>query len=343
MRDTPARVALREMGLLREAGGRAWLEVRTSGTTGRPRSVVRSLASWEDSYDHLTRLTGTTAEDTVLVPAPPDGSMFAFALAHAAHVGSEVVALARWSAREAEAALATCTVAHLTPSMLAAVLDRDLGRLRTVVCAGASLPPSLRARAHAAGVRVVDYYGAAELSFVAIRTGDPLTPFPRVEVAERDGVLWVRSPWLCEGYAGGGTGPLRRDDDGWATVGDRGHLDADGGLVVLGRDDAVTTGGATVPCSDVEDVIRACAGVTDVVVVGTPHPDLGEVLEVVVVATGARLDDVRSQAGGHLAPTHLPRRWHHWDDLPLTRAGKVDRPEVRRRLVAARHPTAAPS
>ena len=63
MRDTPARVALREMGLLREAGGRAWLEVRTSGTTGRPRSVVRSLASWEDSYDHLTRLTGTTAED----------------------------------------------------------------------------------------------------------------------------------------------------------------------------------------------------------------------------------------------------------------------------------------
>src|SRR5688572_26339016 len=121
------------MGLLREVDGRQWLEIRTSGTTDSPRTVVRSLASWEDSFDHLTRLTGITAGDRVLVPAPPGGSMFAFALAHAAEVGAKVAPLPRWSPREAEHALAECTVAHLTPAMLAALLERDLGRLRTVV------------------------------------------------------------------------------------------------------------------------------------------------------------------------------------------------------------------
>lgn len=337
MRETPARDALRAMGLLREGTDHAWLELQTSGTTDRPRTVVRSLASWQDSFEHLTRATGITSTDRVLVPAPPTGSMFAFAIAHAAHVGADVVPLPRWSVRDAVAALDTCTVAHLTPAMLAGLLERDLGRLRTVVCAGSSLPDTVRAGALAAGVRVVDYYGAAELSFVAIRSGDRLVPFPRAEVEVRDGVIWVRSPWLCEGYAPGQSGPLRRDADGWATVGDRGRLDDDGGLHVLGRPDTVSTGGSSVACADVEATLRSCAGVSDAVVVGTPHPHLGELLEAVVVAAVAPdLAVVRSEAASLLSATHLPRRWHHWTELPLTPAGKVDRLEVGRRLVVTR-------
>lgn len=337
MRETPARDALRAMGLLRASHGGAWLEVQTSGTTDHPRTVVRSLASWVDSFEHLSRATGTTEADRVLVPAPPTGSMFAFAVAHAAHVGAEVVTLPRWSLRDAEAALASCTVAHLTPAMLTGLLDRDLGCLRTVVCAGSLLPEAVRDRALAAGVEVVDYYGAAELSFVAIRRDGRLSPFPQVEVEVRDGVIWARSPWLCEGYAPGQSGPLRRDAGGWATVGDRGRLDDDGGLIVLGRDDTVTTGGSTVVCADVEAVLRACVEVTDAVVVGTPHPHLGEVLEAVVLAPSETdLAGVRAEAARLLSPTHLPRRWHHWTDLPLTPAGKVDRLEVVRRIVVAR-------
>ncbi len=342
MRETPARGALRAMGLLREDHGRAWLELRTSGTTDRPRTVVRSLASWEDSFEHLSLAAGTTAEDRVLVPAPPTGSMFAFAIAHTAHLGADVVTLRRWSVRDAEAALASCTVAHLTPAMLAGLLERDLGRLRTVVCAGSSLPDAVRARASAAGVQVVDYYGAAELSFVAIRSGARLAPFPRVEVEVRDSVVWARSPWLCEGYAPGQTGPLRRDAEGWATVGDRGRMDEHGGLHVLGRDDTVSTGGATVVCADVEAVLRSCAGVIDAAVVGTPHSHLGELLEAVVVAPIVPdLAVVRSEAAPLLSDTHVPRRWHHWTALPLTPAGKVDRREVTRRLVVAQESAVA--
>lgn len=365
MRETAARDVLRAMGLLRERDGRAWLELTTSGTSAVPRTVVRSLASWEDSFDHVSRLTHVTADDTVLVPAPPSGSMFAFAHAHAARVGAAVVALDRWSPASAGEATTSCTVAHLTPAMLATLLDRGTGRLRTVVCAGASLPESTRLRAQDVGVRVVDYYGAAELSFVAMRVGRRLEPFPQVDVDVRDGVIWARSPWLADGYLPGQSGPMLRDEDGFATVGDLGRWDTTSGLVVLGRgDDVVTTGGATVVCADVEAALLSLPGVTAVAVVGTPHPDLGEVVEAVVVGTHlpptnadpahtepARLDPtetvdpdptnldlahVREAAARLLDRTQLPRRWHVWPDLPLTTAGKVDRAEVRARVVAVR-------
>jgi len=338
VRDTSARETLRAMGLLRERNGRVWLELTTSGTSAVPRTVVRSLASWEDSFDHVSRLTGITADDRVLVPAPPSGSMFAFAHAHAAHVGADVVALDRWSPVTAAETALTCTAAHLTPAMLAALLDRGTGRLRTVVCAGASLPEATRRGADEANVRVVDYYGAAELSFVAMRAGGRLEPFPEVDVDVRDGVIWARSPWLADGYAAGQSGPLRRDDHGFATVGDLGRWDADAGLVILGRgDDVVTTGGATVVCADVEAALLSLPGVSGVAVVGTPHPDLGEVVEAVLVdSEGLDPSHVREAAAHLVDRTQLPRRWHVWPDLPLTAAGKVDRAGVRARVLATR-------
>lgn len=326
------------MGVLRERHGRSWLELTTSGTSTSPRTVVRSLASWEDSFGHVSRLTGIGPEDRVLVPAPPSGSMFAFAHAHAAHAGADVVALDRWSPAAAARALESCTAAHLTPAMLSALLERDLGALRTVVCAGAALPDRLRRRADRAGLRVVDYYGAAELSFVAMRVGARLEPFPEVEVDLRDGVVWARSPWLADGYAAGQTGPMRLDTDGFATVGDRGRWDPEPGLVVEGRgDDAVTSGGVTVLCADVEAAVLSLPEVTEVAVVGLPHPELGEVVEVVVVGPdGLDLERLRSRTSGLVDRSHLPRRWHQWDALPLTAAGKVDRAVVRERLLAER-------
>ena len=88
---------------------------------------------------------------------------------------------------------------------------------------------------------------------------------------------------------------------------------------------------------DVEDAIRSCATVTEVVVMGTPHAHLGEIVEVVVVAPFTlEIDELRSHTATLVSASHLPRRWHRWDSLPLTASGKIDRPEVRRRLTASR-------
>jgi acyl-CoA synthetase (AMP-forming)/AMP-acid ligase II len=315
---------LRDAGVL--VGDR--LHLPTSGTTARPRKVVRTVDSWVDSFDPFTAATGLGPDDDVLVPSPPHSTLFLYGLAHAAHLGAAVTTMDRWSAREAATAAKRCTAGHFTPPMLAALLPRlpDGHRLRTAILAGATVDAGLRRDAERAGVRVVDYYGAAELSFVTIRGDDGvMRPFPRVDVELRDGVVWARSPWLSEGYAVGQAGPLRRDGE-WATVGDLGHWGRDGGLVVDGRGDgAITVGGATVLPSDVAAVLAGVEGVREVAVVGLPSHDLGQVVGAVVVADSVvSVEDLRTRAAAGLAATHRPVRYALVDELPLAPSGKVD-------------------
>ncbi|MGZ6803833.1 MAG: o-succinylbenzoate--CoA ligase, partial [Nocardioidaceae bacterium] len=192
----------------------------------------------------------------------------------------------------------------------------------TVVVAGDRLTADLADRAERAGLLVHHYYGAAELSFVAWgRDEDTLRPFPGVDVEVRDGVVWARSPYLCSGYAGP-PGPLRRDADGFATVGDRGTL-VDGLLRVAGREGAVTTAGATVHLADVEALLRPAAR-GEVVAIGVPHPRLGSLLAV-VVTDPADQPALRERARERMHGGDRPRLWFALPALPRTGAGKVDR------------------
>jgi acyl-CoA synthetase (AMP-forming)/AMP-acid ligase II len=138
----------------------------------------------------------------------------------------------------------------------------------------------------------------------------------------RRGVVWVRSPYVCQGYAGA-PGTLQVDGDGYVTAGDRGWF-ADGHLVVTGRGDAVVnTGGAAVQVADVESVLRPVV-TGDVVVVGVPHHELGEVVAA-VLTDALSFPGARALARATLAPTQQPRLWFEVRELPLTTAGKVDR------------------
>ncbi|PRY51327.1 acyl-CoA synthetase (AMP-forming)/AMP-acid ligase II [Geodermatophilus tzadiensis] len=287
--------------------------LRTSGTTGRARAVVRTPASWTGSFPHVSRLAGLDAGARVWVPGPLAATMNLFAVVHARWVGAAVVT-----------APEQATHAHLTPAALVAALaaGTDL-RGRTVVVAGDRLARQVAGRAAAAGAAVHHYYGAAELSFVAWGSAeDDLRLFPDVTAQVRAGRLWVRSPWLALGYDGA-DGPFTRDDDGFATVGDRGSLDG-ASLTVRGRGcDAVVTAGATVLVDDVESVLRRATG-GDVVVVGVPHARLGAVVTA-VLADPALLPAARAAARAGLGPAERPHRWLHAPAFPLTPGGKVDR------------------
>jgi long-chain acyl-CoA synthetase len=284
----------------------------TSATAGLPRTVVRTTESWVSSFAAVSRLVGLTPASRVWVPGPLRATMNLFAAVHAVQAGATLVT-----------SLAEATHAQLTPGALAGCLDRE-GSLAgvTVVVAGDRLSPRLWARADDAGARVHHYYGAAELSFVAWGShADDLRAFPGVEVAVRDGAIWARSPYLCLGYDGP-PGSLRRDEEGFATVGDRGLLSA-GRLVVLGRPDAVTTGGVTVAVAEVEAALRPSAS-GEVVVLGVPHATLGSVLAVVLTRAedhGPLVGVARERLDG----AHRPRVWFHVPVLPMTTAAKVDR------------------
>jgi acyl-CoA synthetase (AMP-forming)/AMP-acid ligase II len=306
----------------------AFLAVVTSGTSGRPKAVLRSAASWVSSFAPLAELTGIGSADRVLLTGPLHATLHLFAAVHTLVMGAELTDRAEQA-----------TAVHAVPAVFADLLDAlpPDAPLRVAVLAGSSLPDELADRATARAISVVEYYGAAELSFVAARRHpQSLRPFPGAEVQIRDGVLWVRSPFLSLGYPAGTVGPFRRDEAGFGTVGDLAEWAPDGGLLIRGRGDAaITTGGATVIAEDVESALAALPGVAAVAVVGLPHSRLGQLVTAVIEPSpDANLGDLRAAARRVLRDQSLPRRWLVTDRLPRTPSGKVNRHAVA--LAAAR-------
>ena len=306
----------------------AFLVAMTSGTSGRPRGVVRSVDSWARSFRPLALITGLTGADTVLLTGPLHTTLHLFAAVHTLWLGAHLTD-----------DLVNATAVHAVPAIAAQLLADPPRQLRTVVCAGAATPAGVKLQAAERGVTLVEYYGAAELSFVAAGVAPaPLRPFPGVQVRIVDGVLGVRSPYLAMGRLGPGSQGLQplRDVDGFATVGDLAAWGDDGGLTISGRGDAaVSTGGHTVVVEDVEAVLGSLPGVRAVAVVGVPHAGLGQVLTAAVeLADGTELATVRRTAREVLTGPALPRRWQVVQSLPRTPNGKIARGAIAERLAA---------
>ncbi len=287
--------------------------VHTSGTTGQPRTIVRSTASWVDSFGLVAARLGLTPQSRFHIPGPLSATMNLFAACLAEFSG------AAWS-RNPDGAT-HCT---LTPSGLARRLAGTRPPVgQVVLVAGDGLGSRLRDEAHERGCRVEHYYGATELSLVAWGScRDDLRLFDLVEARILDDRIWVRSPWLSDGPAPGSpVGPWRFQDDGFASIGDRGLLEGDR-LCVIGREGSITTGGVTVELAPLRARLQNLAA-GEVHLVGIPHPVVGEVLGCAL----SRPDDaqrLRSWAQANLAPAERPRAWAVIEHLPLTAAGKLD-------------------
>lgn len=320
----------------------AWATL-TSGSSGMPRIVLRTAASWAQSFPAVSALlyddAVPDAERVVALPAPPSSSLTLFSLAHALDGGPRPVFPGQDGDSFAEA-----TSFHGTPQALRTLLDGGgLPRVRTALVGGSHLDESLRADAESQGIRVIAYYGAAELSFVAVDDGSGLRPFPGVDLDVRDGELWVRSPYAALGYLGAG-GPLRTDGD-WATVGDLAELDPSTGvdtgtrtLRLRGRaDGAIITASATVIPEEVEAELRRLPAVADAVVFGLPAGNVGALVAAMVepapgspaITAGA----LRGSTASRLGPAHRPRIWFT-GELPRNASGKPARAEIVRRALA---------
>jgi len=179
------------------------------------------------------------------------------------------------------------------------------------------------------------FYGAAETSFVAM--GDADTPegsvgraYPQVEIALRardaagTGTVWVRSPYVFDRYLHGDS-PHTRRDGAWMTVGERGHMDAQGNLFVRGRAGrAFNVADQTVFPEELEAQLAALPDVTEVVILPRPDPLRGNHL--IAVMDGADDDALRDRLIAHCKAhaLHVPRTVTFLDPFPRLPSGKPD-------------------
>jgi acyl-CoA synthetase (AMP-forming)/AMP-acid ligase II len=121
--------------------------------------------------------------------------------------------------------------------------------------------------------------------------------------------------------------------DGWIHTGDGAAWDEDGFIYILDRiKSMIISGGENIFPAEIERTLGNHPAVAEVVVIGVPHPDWGEVVKAAVVRQpGSSLseDDVRDYVAKHLASYKKPRIVEFLDELPVTPTGKVNRKLLR--------------
>jgi O-succinylbenzoic acid--CoA ligase len=314
--------------------------IATSGSTGRPKGVALSAAALRASAaSSLTRIGARPGQRwlcclpafhvaglQVLVRSLLSGTVPQVS----DRVDAEVIAQA--------AAAAPGTHVSLVPTQLRRLLDAGapLHELGTILLGGAAPPAGLVDEALAAGARVVTTYGMSETCGGCVYDGRPLDGV-RVRIGE-GGLIQLAGPVLFSGYWPGeaaarlpaGPPGSQAAADGWLTTSDLGELDADGRLTVRGRaDDVINTGGEKVLPGEVEAVLGTITGVRDVVVVGTPDPEWGELVTAIVVpadpAAPPDLGRLRAGARDRLPGYAAPRGMLLMPEIPLLASGKPDR------------------
>ena len=127
--------------------------------------------------------------------------------------------------------------------------------------------------------------------------------------------------------------------DGWFRTGDVGMLDEHGALFITGRrSDMFISGGSNIHPRDIEEKILSHPAVAEVLVLGMPDPEWGELgVAVCVAQVGATIDpeELRSYLAERMARYKVPRYILTWDELPRSAYGKVVRRTVRDQLIGA--------
>jgi long-chain acyl-CoA synthetase len=151
------------------------------------------------------------------------------------------------------------------------------GRLRYFVSGGAPLSPALSYSYLAAGIPILQGYGATETCIVSANrpdnnhVGSVGIPFEGIEIKiAEDGEILVRGPNVMRGYYGQPEATAAVLKDGWFYTGDVGHLEKDGQLYLTDRkkDLFKLSNGKYVAPQLIESLLKQSEFVSQVVVVG---------------------------------------------------------------------------
>jgi long-chain acyl-CoA synthetase len=301
----------------------------TSGTTGRPKGVRRTLPGVPPddiaiSFGGMLLLFGLQpGDDNVHICGSPlyHTAVLVFA-GGALHLGYTVVVMDKWTPEGMLELIERYRVtnSHMVPTQfhrLLALPDDvkaryDVSSLRHMVHAAAPCPPEIKRRMIEWWGPVIDeYYAASEGGGTLVTSeqwlehpGTVGQPWPTSEIVvlDDDGNELGRNE-IGTVYMHMATGDFEyfKDKDKtqrsrvgkFFTVGDVGYLDDDGWLFLRDRKtDMIISGGANIYPAEIESVLLTHPNVGDAAVFGIPHEDWGEEIKAVVEpAPGVGADD----------------------------------------------------
>ena len=294
----------------------------SSGTTGRPKGIRRSLSGRPFGSDGvlvpmLGGLMGFTEGDVYLNPAPLyHAAPLAWSMT-AQRLGGTVVVMERFDPEECLRLIEQQRVSHaqFVPTMFVRLLKlpddvrraHDVSSLRAVVHAAAPCAPEVKRR-------MIEWWGPIIEEFYAGTEGGGMTwinsaqslahpgsvgPAVWGEVhicddeqnelpAGEDGVIWFGGMANAFEYHNDPEKTKETcNERGWITLWDVGHLDEEGYLYLTDRKTfMIVSGGVNIYPQEIENLLVLHPAVADVAVIGVPDPDMGEQVKAVVQPAG---------------------------------------------------------
>jgi acyl-CoA synthetase (AMP-forming)/AMP-acid ligase II len=201
---------------------------------------------------------------------------------------------------------------------------------------------------------LLSIYGSTEASMTAVANAHELGGVPRavgyvtpgvtVQIVDEagtllppgeEGQLRIRSEFAVDGYFRNPEESAKVFCQGWFYPGDQGRLNAEGLLVITGRQHAVLNlGGDKVSAESIELALTQLPGVLEAAAVAVPN--INGVNEVwAVVVAGEQMDEptLRAYCETRLSHQFAPVKYFFVKSLPHNENGKLDRRRVLEQIV----------
>jgi long-chain acyl-CoA synthetase len=341
----------------------------SSGTTGRPKGIVTALrdahASVPSAYTlaHI-ELNRFTEETVYLSPAPMyHAAPFAYSISVQA-AGGTVVMMEKFDPLDALHAIERYRVTHgqWVPTMFVRLLrlpDEERRRfdpssMQLALHAAAPCPVEIKRRMIEWWGPIIEEYYAASEGMGATRINTPewlahpgsvgratrgITRIcgedgEELPVGETGVVYFEETPGMIpfEYHKDREKSAAARNPrhPSWSTVGDIGHVDAEGYLYLTDRKSfMIISGGVNIYPQQIEDALILHPKVRDVAVIGVPNEEMGEEVKAVVelmdgVAPGEAIAaELRAYLETRIGRHMLPRSYDFVDQLPRLPTGKL--------------------
>lgn len=339
----------------------------TSGTTGRPKGVLRGSSVVVPNADAAAR--GYDHLSSVQLCAGPayHGGPLVFDVLAATGSGSPLVFLSRWDSEQVLRTIHERRVTHfhMVPIMfqrLLALPDDVKARypvdhVRFIVHGAAPCPPEVkRAMIDWFGPVLTEYYAGSEGSAgFLIDSHEWLKkpgsvgkrpPLVKIRILDEDGrdlpngqvgtIYQQMMPGAEFSYFKDEAKTRAKRVDDYYTMGDIGYFDEDDYLFLTGRDaETIISGGVNIYPQEIDNELVKHLAVADAATIGVPHDEWGEQVKAVILLkpgyfpSPGLTDEILSFARDKLPGFKVPRSLDFVTDLPRSEAGKVLRNKVR--------------